>query len=440
MKELRIGLLGFGTVGTGVVKHLQKNGELIGARTGVRPVIHRIADVDLKRDRGVTVDPKVLTNDAGKVIADPAVDVVVELIGGTDQARRFILQALGQRKPVVTANKALLATHGDEIFAAARAADVDLYYEASVAGGIPIIKSLREGLAANHIECIYGILNGTCNYILTRMEREGLSFKTALKEAQKLGYAEADPALDINGDDTAHKTTILAGLAYGTWFGMADLHVEGIRQIQADDIRNATRLGYRIKQLGIVKLEQDHVQMRVHPTLIPEKALLANVMDVFNAVYVRGDVVGETLFYGRGAGQDATASAVIADLVDVGLNLKYRSPHRVSAFQPLTTYTDCLLPMGSITCRYYLRLTLADQPGVLASIAQVLGDHRISIASVSQTEWLATADSDTPPPKAVPVVFVTHRARESDMAAALAQIEQLEILRGKPVRLRIEDI
>ncbi len=430
-QELSIGLLGFGTVGAGVVKHLEKNGELIGARTGVRPVVRRIADLDTTTDRGVPIDPEILTTDAEAVVDDPALDVIIELIGGTDAARRFILKALGSGKPVVTANKALLAHHGDEIFAAAEAGAADIYYEASTAGGIPIIKALREGLSANHIESIYGILNGTCNYILTRMERENADFQEVLADAQRLGYAEADPGLDIDGGDTAHKTTIMASLAYGTWFGMDNLHVEGIRNLELADIRNAAANGYRIKQLGIIKLENGQVQMRVHPALIPVHSMLAGVSDVFNAVFVKGDIVGETMFYGRGAGQDATASAVIADLVDVCLNITHNTAHRVSGFRDHASYTDELTPITRIRCRYYLRFGVIDVPGVLGQLAQILGANNISIASVHQTE----TDLD-----AVPVIFTTHMALEADIRKALTEIQQLEIVRAEPVMIRIEDL
>lgn len=430
-KELRIGLLGFGTVGTGVVKCLEKNGELIGARSGVRPIIGKIADLDTETDRGVTLAHGILTTDAESVINDPDIDVIVELIGGTTVARSFVLKALGNGKPVVTANKALLAIHGNEIFAAAKAGDADIYYEASVAGGIPIIKSLREGLTANHFESIYGIFNGTCNYILTRMENEGIDFDTVLKQAQDLGYAEADPGLDIDGGDTAHKTTILASLAYGTWFGMDEVYIEGIRNLQLVDIDNAARLGYKIKLLGIIKCSNNNVQMRIHPTLIPADAMLASVSDVFNAVFVEGDIVGQTMFYGRGAGQDATASAVVGDIIDVCLNLKHKVAHRVNGFRAHSSYKDSLMPVEDITCRYYLRLALVDNPGVLASITKTLGDNQISIASVVQTEVAQDV---------VPVVFITHEATERDMRKALDDMKKANIVSAEPVMLRIEDI
>jgi homoserine dehydrogenase len=430
MKVLRVGLLGFGTVGTGVVKALARNGDLVGARTGVKPVITRIADLDITRDRGVQVPPGVLTTDARGVIADPNVDVIIELIGGTGIAKTLVIETLKSGKPVVTANKALLAKHGAEIFAAAKEGKADIYYEASVAGGIPIIKALREGLAANHIQAIFGILNGTCNYILTRMEREGLPFDTILQDAQRLGYAEADPSLDIDGFDTAHKTTILAALAYGEWFGMDAIHVEGIRGIDLQDIRYAAAAGYRIKLLGIIKLTGADIEMRVHPALIPVKSMMASVGEVFNAIMVRGDVVGDTLFYGRGAGMDATASAVVADLVDVGLNLDFDSTHRVPAFRAHSSYND-VTAMGAITSRYYMRLQVLDRPSVLARVAQILGESGISLASVIQKEQVEAS---------VAVVMTTHKASEAAIRQALALISKLDAIQSPPILIRIEDL
>ncbi len=434
MREIRVGLIGFGTVGSGVVKCLHNNGKLIGARSGVQPVIHKIADLDIVTDRGVPIDKSLLTTNVSDVLDNPDIDVVVELVGGTTIAKDFVLRALKNGKPVVTANKALLAYHGDEIFAAANESGADIYYEASVAGGIPIIKALREGLAANHIRAIYGILNGTCNYILTRMEREGLSFQPVLDDAQALGYAEAEPSLDIDGDDTAHKTTILASLAYGEWFGMKPLFIEGIRHLDLVDLRYAAEAGYKIKLLGIIKLAGNNgtIEMRVHPTLIPTGSMLANVSEVFNAVYVKGDVVGDTMFYGRGAGMDATASAVVADLVDVGLNLTFESPQRVSAFRPHGTYSD-VVDMEDIDCRYYVRLEVLDEPRVLGRIADILGNGGISIASVTQEEAKPGTDS-------LPIILITHQAKERSIRRALTEISQLDVVRGTPVMLRIEDI
>ena len=430
MKEIRIGIIGFGTVGAGVVECVQKNHELIGRRTGLRPVVTRIADLDITTDRGVEVPAGVLTTDAAELLHDPDVDVVVELVGGTGVARTFVLEALAAGKPVVTANKALLATCGLEIFATAEEHGADVYYEASVGGGIPCIKAMREGLAGNRIEEILGILNGTCNYILTRMENEQADFDRILREAQEAGYAEADPSFDVDGIDTAHKTTILASLAYGSWFGMGPVHVEGIRGVTLQDIEYADEFGYRIKLLAVIKQIEGKVQMRVHPTLIPKSSLLGNVSGVFNAVWVRGDTVGPTLYYGRGAGREATASAVVADIVDVGLNLKYGSHRRVPAFREHRGYTGVLDIAESIT-RSYIRLQALDRPGVLARVSSILGSRGISIASVTQKEVAQPS---------VPLVILTHQAREAAIQEALREIGGLEEIVEAPVMFRIEDV
>ena len=327
MKELKVGVVGFGTVGAGVVENLLRNSEMIAKRTGMRLTLTCVADLDTTTDRGVVLPEGVLCNDAAEAIR--RCDIVVELVGGTTFAKKLILDALNAGKSVVTANKALLALHGEELFAAAEKNNVDLYYEASVAGGIPIIKALREGLAGNRINRIFGIMNGTCNYILTRMEREGVNFNDVLADAQRLGYAEADPSLDIDGFDTAHKTAILASLAYGRWFGISNMTVEGIRDLELEDLNYALELGYRIKLLGVIKNVNGAVEMSVRPTLIPQEALLAGIMDVFNGVMVEGDFVGQTLFYGRGAGRQATASAVVADIVDVALNYSSGATRRI---------------------------------------------------------------------------------------------------------------
>jgi homoserine dehydrogenase len=430
MKRLQIGLIGFGTVGAGVVETLQQNGELIAARTGVKLVLAKIADVDITRDRGVKVAPELLTTDAGEILDDPAIDVVVELVGGTTIAKDFILRALKNGKAVVTANKALLAKCGAEVLAQAESSAADLYYEASVGGGIPIIKALREGLVGNRITGLVGILNGTCNYILTRMEKESATFETVLKAAQAAGYAELNPAFDVDGIDTAHKAAILASLAYGEWFSADHVYVEGIRCVTLQDIQYATNLGYRIKLLAILKHEGNQLQMRVHPTLIPERSLLGHVSGVFNAVWVRGEPVGDTLYYGRGAGREATASAVVADLVDVGLNHSFKSSRRVPAFRGHRGF-DQLLPMSEVRTRYYLRLQVQNRPGVLALIAGILGRHAISIASVTQKEIVR---------KDVPLVILSHQAREADMQAALGEIRALGEVTETPVLLRIEDL
>ena len=430
MKELSVGIIGFGTVGAGVAEILLTNSELIAKRSGVKLTLKRIADLDITTDRGFKVPEGVLTTDASVAIRE--CDIIVELVGGTTVAKKFILDALKAGKPVVTANKALLALHGQELFAAAEASGVDMGYEASVAGGIPIIKSLREGLAANRINRIYGIMNGTCNYILTRMEREGADFRSVLTDAQKLGYAEANPSLDIDGFDTAHKTSILASLAYGKWFGLDPVYVEGIRDLELADLRYADELGYRIKLLGIIKNEDGAVQMRVHPTLIPRKTLLADIMDVFNGVLVDGDFVDKTIFYGRGAGRRATASAVVADLVDVALNIASGSVRRLPAFRPGEQF-ERVLSMEEVSSRYYLRLQVKDCPGVIASITQILAERSISISSLIQHETREGGDS-------VALVILTHPAQEREMRAAISEIGVLSINQSPIKLLRIEDI
>jgi homoserine dehydrogenase len=430
MTEVRVGIVGFGTVGAGVVDCLLRNGDLIAERTGLRPVLARVADIDTTRDRGVALPAGVLTTDSLALIEDPAVDVVVELVGGTGIAKQLILRALAIGKPVVTANKALLAVHGEEIFSAAEKSSADVYYEASVGGGIPCIKAMREGLVGNRIKEIVGVLNGTCNYILTRMERERADFAAVLAAAQAAGYAEADPSLDVDGIDTAHKATILASLAYGEWFGMAPLHIEGIRRVGLQDIGYASELGYRIKLLAVIKEDGGGVQMRVQPTLIPVRSLLGHVDGVFNAVWVRGDTAGGTMYYGRGAGRDATASAVVADIVDVSLNLKYGSHRRLPAFRPHNAY-ERVVPMSEVRTRYYIRVQALDRPGVMALVSGILGRHSISIASVSQKEVEQPS---------VPMVILTHQAREAAIQQALREMGELDEIVEPPVMFRIEDL
>lgn len=429
MREIGVGLLGFGTVGAGVVRGLQDNGDLIAHRLGLRLVLRKVADLDIESDRGVNIDPSLLTTDAESVINDPSVDVVVELIGGVKIAKDLILKALELGKPVVTANKALLAEYGDEVFAAAERTNTDLLYEASVAGGIPIIRSLREGLIANHIETMYGILNGTCNYILTRMEHEGLAFDDVLQQAQEAGYAEADPTLDIDGHDTAHKAVILAALAYGFPVSLSDIHVEGIRNLDPQEISYARELGYRIKLLAIIKHADEDVEVRIHPTLIPIAHTLAAVGDAYNAILVKGDVTGDTLYYGKGAGSAPTASAVISDLADVARNLASESERRVPAFVAHGHYGK-LRPMGQSVLRYYIRLMLDDQPGVLGRVAEALGRHGVSIASMIQKERGSGGS--------VAVVVVTHEATEQNLAAAVNAINALDVVDAPAISLRIE--
>ncbi len=430
MKEIGLGLLGFGTVGAGVVEGLQRNGDLIARRTGVRLVLRKIADLDLERDRGVKVDASMLTRDAASVIDDPNVHIIVELIGGVGIARQLVEKALSAGKPVVTANKKLLAEYGDKLFALAEAHGADLAFEASVGGGIPIIRALREGLVANNVAQMFGILNGTCNYILTRMENEGLPFDQVLKEAQAAGYAEAEPSLDIDGHDTAHKAAVLASLAYGFCYPAKAVHTEGIRDLAQDDIRYAAELGYRIKLLAAVSSGERGVSARVQPTLVSHGHMLASVSGVFNAVLVSGDIVGDTLYYGRGAGRLPTASAVISDLADVAVSLSKEQSRRWPSFvqkgaAPKPASVD------DLCSRYYLRLALLDEPGVLARVAQVLGQHRISIATMMQKEG-RTGDH-------VPVVLITHLAAEKDYQAALKALSKIEGVGPNIVRLRMED-
>ena len=432
VKEIGVAVLGFGTVGAGVVETLQKNGGLLAERLGLRLVLRGVADLDLKTDRGVKIDPALLTTDGAALIERPDVDVVVELIGGTGAAKKFILQALRLGKPVVTANKKLLAEHGEEIHRVAEENGTEILFEASVGGGIPIIKALREGLCANRIESIYGILNGTCNYILTRMENEKLPFDEVLKAAQAAGYAEAEPSLDIDGHDTAHKAAVLASLAYGCNVPLDQVQVSGIRGLAAADIAYAAEMGYRIKLLAIIQGGAKGVEVSVQPTLLEHGHQLAAVSGVFNAVLVKGDVVGTTLYYGRGAGRAATASAVVADLADAALNLRAGGRRRDLSGAPAKAPVAFRNP-GEIVARHYLRFSMKDQPGTLARVATVLGEHRIGIDSVMQKEAPKNAEY-------VPVIIVTGPAQERAMAEALAEIAALEGLADRPtVRYRIED-
>jgi len=431
MREIGIGLLGFGTVGAGVVECIQKNGNLIAERAEVRLVLRKIADVDLKRNRGVKVDRSILTNDAMSVIADPAVDIVVELVGGTTIARTFMLEALRLGKPVVTANKALLAKCGKEVFAAADKNGTDVCFEAAVAGGIPLIRALSRGLVADNIESMHGILNGTCNYILTKMSGEGVPFDEALQEAQAAGFAEANPGLDIDGHDTAHKAVILALLAYGVGIPLSAMRIEGIRGLAREDIEHARKLGYCVKLLASVRRIGNEVDLRVSPVLIQAGHMLASVNGVFNAVLVRSDVVGETLYYGKGAGRRPTASAVVSDIVDLARKLATGSTDRISPF-PRSIKTGKVHDPRQIVSRYYLRMSLPDKPGVLGRICAVLGRNGISIASVRQTDGVKTG-------RHVPVVFVTHSAKEGSVDAALRQIDAMKMVGSRTIRIRIED-
>ena len=438
MQQVNLGLVGGGTVGGGVYQALQRNGALIASRLGVKFSVIQVAVRELAKARAVKVPASQLTADWQAVVKNPQVQVVVEVMGGTTTARRGVLQALRLGKPVVTANKALLSAHGEELFAAAQQAGTNLYYEASVAGGIPIIKVLREGLIGNRITRLYGIVNGTCNYILTRMKREGVDFATVLADAQRLGYAEAEPSLDVDGHDAAHKIGILASLAHGFWVNPKDVHVEGIRHISSQDIQFAGQLGYTIKLLGVVKRadangrgeDNARIQVSVYPCLIPNAHVLANVNEVFNAVYVRGDIVGDTLYYGRGAGQDATASAVLSDLADAALDLKFGTKHRIPPFVPHER-AGAVLPMAGVTSRYYVRLAVVDRPGVFAKVAAILAQAKIGISSIMQPEGHEGA--------VVPVILMIHDAPNAAMVRALAQIARLPVVKGAPVIIRVEN-
>ncbi|MBN2786535.1 MAG: homoserine dehydrogenase [Pontiellaceae bacterium] len=431
MKEIKVGILGFGTVGAGVVEGIQKNGGLMAERTGIYPVVARIADLDIETDRGITVPAGVLTTDAMSVISDPEIDLVVELVGGTGVARTFTLEALKQGKPVITANKALLADHGDEIYKAARENNTGIYYEAAVGGGIPILRSQRAGLIGNRIESIYGILNGTCNYILTRMEREGLPFDTILTDAQELGYAETPPDLDIDGIDTAHKAVVLASMAYGAPVPMDACPTKGIRGLAASEIANAEEMGYRIKLLAIIKDNDGEVELSVEPTLVPREHMIASVSDSFNAVFVKGDIVDDTMYYGRGAGRLPTGSAVIGDIMEAAGDKLNNVGSPVSVTMMLQKDELQYCTAENIVKRCYIRLCLEDKPGAMAQVMTIFGAHNISIASVVQKERHKTGYA--------PVVILTQEARESEFAAAMREIAVLEVSCCEPVRMRLED-
>jgi len=426
---INVGIVGFGTVGTGTASILIQNRELMKDRTGIDINLKRIADIDTKRDRGIKLSKGVLTNNADGLISDPDIQIVVELIGGTTIAKDMVLKAIRNGKHVVTANKALLATHGKEIFRAAGKAGVRVGFEASVAGGIPIIKIISEGLVANRIKSIYGIINGTTNYILSKMSDENAEFADVLKEAQELGYAEADPTFDIEGIDSAHKLAILASLAYGTQFSVKDVYTEGITSISAMDIEFARELGYKLKLLAITKETDGRIELRVHPTMVPEDILISKVDGVFNAVYVEGDAVGSTLYYGRGAGDMPTGSAVVSDIVDISRAIVDKTAGR-NPFSPGPGNGKNLLKMEDVRSMYFFRFSALDKPGVLSRISGILGKYNISIASVIQ--------KDRREGKAVPLVVLTHRAREKDVTSALKEINRLPVVAGKTVLIRVE--
>ena len=435
LSPVRVGLLGIGTVGAGTFSVLTRNQHEITRRAGRGIEIAAVADLDVARAREVVGDRARVSNDAFALVRDPSIDVVIELIGGYGVARELVMQAIAHGKHVVTANKALLAVHGNEIFAAARERGVVVAFEAAVAGGIPIIKALREGLTANRIEWIAGIINGTTNFILSEMRDKGASFDDVLKEAQRLGYAEADPTFDIEGVDAAHKATIMSAIAFGIPVQFERAHVEGISSLQAADIRYAEQLGYRIKLLGITRRREHGIELRVHPTLIPARRLIANVEGAMNAVWVKGDAVGHTMYYGKGAGAEPTASAVVADLVDVARALTVDPGQRVPylAFQPDAMADVPILPISEIQSAYYLRLRVADEPGVLADITRILADADISIDAVLQREP-AEGEQQTD------IILLTHVTIEKRCDAAIARIESLQTVLSRVTRIRLEDL
>ena len=435
MKSLKVGLLGIGTVGGGTYTVLTRNQEEISRRAGRGIEIVKVADRNVELAKKLTNGHAEVTDDVFSVVNDPNIDVVVELIGGYTLAKELVLKAIENGKHVVTANKALIALYGNEIFAAAKAKGVIVAFEAGVAGGIPIIKALREGLTANRIEWIAGIINGTTNFILSEMRDKGLDFDVVLKEAQRLGYAEADPTFDIEGIDAAHKATIMSAIAFGIPMQFDKAYVEGITKLSAVDIRYAEQLGYRIKLLGITKKTSDGVELRVHPTLIPTKRLIANVEGAMNAVQVQGDAVGTTLYYGKGAGAEPTASAVIADLVDVSRLMSADPEHRVPhlAFQPGSVVNTTIMPMGEVTTSYYLRLRVADVAGVLADITRVLADNGISIDAMLQRE-AGDGENQTD------LIMLTHETKEKHILAAIAKIEGLKTVDGSVTKIRLENL
>ncbi|NOS35321.1 MAG: homoserine dehydrogenase [Deltaproteobacteria bacterium] len=433
METINVGLIGFGTIGSGVVKLLEESREVIRERVGADVVLKRIADKDITSRREVEVESSLLTQDASDIIDDPDISIVIELVGGTDVAKSFLLSAVDRGKSVVTANKALLSTYGAEIFERVVQKGVDIGFEASVGGGIPVIQALREGLAGNRIESIYGIINGTANYILSTMTHEGRPFGEILKEAQESGYAEADPTYDIEGVDTAHKLAILVNLAYGSSVGLDDIYTEGISRITPLDIQFAGEFGYRIKLLAIAKEMEGKVEMRVHPTMIPDDHPLATVEGVYNAVHLVGSAVGSVILYGKGAGMMPTASAVVGDVINICRNMKMGATGRVA---PLSYLQENIKPIelkkiDELDVPYYLRFSAIDRPGVLSKIAGVLGGYNISIASVIQ-KGRRVGD-------AVPLVIKTHHAKEWELMSALTEIDGMEVIADKTQYIRIEE-
>ncbi len=427
---INVGIIGFGTVGTGTARILLENKDVLTERVGFEINLKKIATRNIHKERGIKLPEGILTSDVNSVLDDPEIQIIVELVGGITPAKDFILRAINNGKHIVTANKALLATHGIEIFTAAKRAGVEIGFEAAVAGGIPIIKVIREGLVANRIKAIYGIINGTTNYILTKMTDENIEFSVALRDAQRLGYAEADPSLDIEGIDSAHKLSILAYLAYGISFPLKDIYVEGISKIDTQDINFASDLGYKLKLLAIAKEKDGEVELRVHPTMIPKNYLISKVDGPFNAIYIYGDATGSTLYYGRGAGDMPTGSAVVSDIVDIARdirkNVKQRLPIIVKSAREVK-----IKSINDITSMYYFRFSALDRPGVLSKISGILGNYNISIASVIQKGRRIG--------EAVPLVVLTHEAKEKDVRIAIEEIDRLPVVMDKTVFIRVED-
>lgn len=435
MNDIKVGLIGFGNIGAGVVRLLQENADVIRGKVGAGIVLKRIADLDITSDRGVQVAPAILTTDVNAIFDDPEISVVIELVGGYEPAKTFVLKAIEKGKHIVTANKALLALHGEEIYAAALRNDVEVQFEASVGGGIPVLTAIKSNMAANRFGSVFGIMNGTCNYILTRMTQEGADFADMLKVSQELGYAEPDPTFDIEGVDTAHKLAVLVSLCFGTRIDFNNIYTEGIANISGLDVKFAREFGYRIKLLAIGKLDNGQVEARVHPTMIPLHNPMADVNGVFNAIRLTGDFVGPVMFYGRGAGQNPTASAIVGDLIGLSRSMVAGAGRRMAplGFLDSEIKNIPIKPMADIVSKYMLRFSALDKPGVLAAIAGSLGKHGISIESMVQS---AHQENDAAP---VPIVIKTHEAREGSVQSALKEIDQLEIICEKTVFIRIED-
>ncbi|MGA1843913.1 MAG: homoserine dehydrogenase [bacterium] len=434
MKQINLGLIGWGTVGVGVTKILEQCSASLSERLGAEIVLRRIADLDITTPRDVRIPADRLTKDANEILDDPEIHIVIELIGGIEPARSFILKAIDQGKQVITANKALLAQHGAEIFERARTKGVDIGFEASVGGGIPIIRAITEGFVSNRIHAIYGIINGTANFILTRMFEEKRDFDEVLAEAQQLGYAEADPTYDIKGLDTAHKLAILSALAFGKGIQLKEIYTEGIDRITLLDLTFAAELGYRIKLLALAKNDEDGLEVRVHPTMIPEDNMLASVDGVYNAIYLIGGYTGPTMFYGQGAGQLPTANAVLSDVMEIARDVLYSTPGRVTPtiHHALKSKDKHLQDIRNIRSEYYLRVSAMDRPGVLSAISGILGEHNISIASVIQKGRGEKGG--------VPIIMMTHEALESDLQNALAEIDRLPMVLDSTLCIRMESL